>query len=647
MTIGVLYYFALRTTITKETRIKYLLYIYSWVLFVFALIAIVSFQSHTNAIEAAGFSDLHPFRYLYTSLGFSCNVWGTFLIGFLGIMALACYYNRFNKKRRNITIIMMIPVLIGIVRSFSRGIYISLLILFSVFIIAVLRSKMSIKNKLGIFSIIFVIIACIVIPHRKEVLTTLGMTTTISQKRSIDYRIKDNDVAFEILKEHPLFGVGSSNHSLAANEYIYENDNVNYIPITSGLVAQLTSEKGIVGVTLFLVFIGVVIKMLFKEQNRNYGTLIVFACCGALLIRDLTFPVLFDYKGLQVIFLTFLAIYQNRYHAIKEPLATKNTTYIKWLPFVMILMLIAINKRFEHLKEVNDKAIFEFTTGHLNNAMSTISSIENHIPLSINRCVIDWKMYQETHDSHFLVDAENSLKNAITKNPYDIQLKCYLAVIHYAKGEYDMATERMRELVSHFPNNALFRLTLFKFLEDNNNDNISDEAILNLCEAVLLSPRIMETPIFKSIMNNDKSFDDIKDKILIKISYIDDDPIKLARKGKILMVLGDTISAKACLEKSVSNLPNLILPYCYLGIIYCENGDIASGREYFEKAMVLSSSERLTYRCLNKYCNESYDDVDDWSDYSFLFERYGIKFYNWYKTDNLMFDYFMSDIPSG
>ena len=107
-TLVAVYYFVIRGLFTKRARTELLLYLYSWVLFFAAVIAMVSFNIFSQKISTAGFRNMYDFRNLYQPWGFSCNAWGTFSLGFLCLTAFACYCNRRHKTRMAI----MIPIFI-------------------------------------------------------------------------------------------------------------------------------------------------------------------------------------------------------------------------------------------------------------------------------------------------------------------------------------------------------------------------------------------------------------------------------------------------------------------------------------------------------------------------------------------------------
>ncbi len=119
------------------------------------------------------------------------------------------------------------------------------------------------------------------------------------------------------------------------------------------------------------------------------------------------------------------------------------------------------------------------------------------------------------------------------------------------------------------------------------------------------------------------------------------DPVEYARKGKILLALGDTIASERYLNRALDMLPNISLPWCYLGVIACERGDTVAGRQYLTKSYTLNQYEPITLISMNKYLDENIDMshyiISD--PYSFMYGRYTTKFSDWYLSRQVPFTY--------
>ncbi len=128
---------------------------------------------------------------------------------------------------------------------------------------------------------------------------------------------------------------------------------------------------------------------------------------------------------------------------------------------------------------------------------------------------------------------------------------------------------------------------------------------------------------------------------LLDTSTMQEDPVEYARKGKILLVLGDTTASERYLNRALDMLPNISLPWCYLGVIASERGDTAVGRQYFMKSYTLNQYEPLTLTAMNKYldANEDMSRYAVSDPYSFIYNRYTVKFNDWYLSRQISFIY--------
>ena len=643
-TLVAVYYFVIRGLFAKQARSEFLLYLYSWILFFAAVIAMVSFNIFSQKISTAGFDNMYDFRNLYQPWGFSCNAWGTFSLGFLCLTAFACYCNRRHKTRMAIMIPMFIPVLLGVVRSLSRGIYISFPFLLLVFVVSIAASKaLSLRRKAIVLAVAALTLTCVILPYKKDVLRTMRMTETLSQQRSLDSRLNAISIAGEIFGQYPVFGVGNGNYPLAANNIAYEDDNVSYSKFAAGLIAQLPSEKGIVGILILLGFSGAVVWMLFKDKKRDLGTVIVMSSVIALLMRELAFPTLSDYYGAQMILATLLAVYQNKIAALNKSIPTRNVRakVLKWIPFVIVSVMFPFVAIYISDAKKNQEAVRLAIKGELESAGAVLSSsVIKTTPYFVNMAVINWHLFKATDNISYLDKAKGYLKKAIAKNPLDMQLVCFMAVFTDAGGDRPYAVEMLQELIEKYPENSVYRFVMFRTLYGKDK-HFDDENTRHLVKAVRLAPRLMDTPLMHEIEKNERVFSLVKSKLLCDTANMRNDPVEYARKGKILLALGDTIASERYLNRALDMLPNISLPWCYLGVIACERGDTVAGRQYLTKSYTLNQYEPITLISMNKYLDENIDMshyiISD--PYSFMYGRYTTKFSDWYLSRQVPFTY--------
>lgn len=671
LTLGTTYYGALRLGFGKMGRMKPFLFWCSSFLFGMALIATVSFHLFENKVIAAGFEDLYDFRFLHNSLGYLGNVWGTLLIGFLGLIALTAYLYRDRRGLCILLSMMTLPVVWGIVRSFSRGVYAAFGLMTAVFLVSLLAARVSWKRKvLGIIAV-SCFLALLTIPYKAEVLRTLRMTETASQRRSMAGRLHGAAVTLEIIRQHPWVGTGSGNFSLAANEHLYENDYTPFTSIGLGTGFQLPVEKGIIGVLLWLAIPGVLIGMLVKSRRQDVGTIIIFTTLGAVMLREITFPVLLDYAGLQLVVFTLIAVYRNSLLQVRPVYIIPETVvrWIIWSPTLVCTGILVANLCKEAREEANLAGLKALIAGDMQSAESHLVRAGDRLPYRINRSALYWRMFRQTGDRNYLTQAEHNLRAAGVQNPMDIQLTYNLAVVLDAAGASDSSLRLMRGLVGRFPDNALYRVTLFEMAREC--EAPEAEEAENLVRAIELAPDLLQTPLWRDLQVQDsalsaeittalrvraqalcKAIDAEKQgtnldnpkkqrNFSIKNGY---DPLLLAHYGKIMFIFGQRESSAALLGEAAAQLPNLSRPWCHLGILALEEGDTARGLKYMRRVAMLDPEDTLTQRYLTEYVASVRQSGTDNMDtavypYRFLYRKARIKFRAWYDAIPLTFDY--------
>ena len=538
---------------------------------------------------------------------------------------------------------MFIPILLGVVRSFSRGIYISLAFLLTVFVVSIVVSKaLNLRRKVIVLAATASTLTCAILPYKNEVLRTVRMTETMSQQRSLDARLSAIDIAGEIFRQYPIFGVGNGNYPLAANNIAYEDDNVSYSRFAAGLIAQLPSEKGIVGILILLGFACAVVWMLFKDKKRDWGTVIVVSSVAALLMRELAFPTLSDYYGAQMMLATILAAYQNKIASFnKVSVREIGAEVLKYLPLGIVAVIFPFVTISLSDAEKNQEAVQLAISGELENAEAVLSSsVIKTAPCLVNMAIINWRLFKVTDNISYLDKAKGYMKKAIEKNPLDMQLVCFMSVFTDAGGDYASAVEMLRELIEKYPENSVYRFVLFRILYGKY-EHFDHENIEHLVKAVRLAPRLMDTPLMREMEKDERVFSHVRSELLCDTADVYNDPVEYARKGKILLVLGDTVASEYYLNRALYMLPNISLPWCYLGVIACERGDTILGRQYFTKSYTLNRHELLTLHSMNKYLDENID-ISHYimSDpYSFMYSRYATKFSDWYLYRQVPFIY--------
>ncbi|MDR0603088.1 MAG: O-antigen ligase family protein [Bacteroidales bacterium] len=637
-TITVIYYFILRFFFTKK-KIVILLLWESFFFCILSLIGFVSFLLFKERIYLGGFNDLYDFRYIFFPLGNLTNTWANLLLGFLGTICLTIIYA--NNKQKKILFLAIIPIVFGLIVTFSRGTYLTIIFLLFVFALLLIRSKtINWWKKIGIASLVLIGFFSLSIPHLSEVQRTLQINASVSQQRSIEGRVNEGHVAYNIFQKHQITGVGSGNYSLAANEYLYEKDPSTYTSIVSNIAFQFLSEKGIIGICLWIVVFCVIIYLLYFNKKREI--VIIFIFIIAIGIRELTFSVLLNHTGLQLIVITWIAVLQDCLINKKYILNITNSIIrkiIRWLPLLMWVSIFTYDRILLYNNKYNGKCIQAIKSDNIDLAETLINRAHESIPCLINRSSIYCKQYRKTEKNCYLNLAEETLKKAIIKNPKDFQLQHNLAIILILQEKFNDAYTILNQLVNQFPKNPLYHITFSGLLYKTENVEAS---IKHIILAIKLSPAILDTQLFHEIMSKFKNIDSTVYNILkndiVTYPKIEKNPILLAQQAKILLYLGDTITAQSYLKKAVKQMPNLSRPWCYLGVIAFDKGDELSGKRYLTHSMVADPMDNISKFYWKKYTEKVAETNIQELNNNIFTKIYYMKFQKWYNTQPVEFD---------
>ena len=589
LTQSILFYFILRIGFRSEHNMRSLLGTGCVVIGIMAWIAIVSFALFYDSATRAGFEEIYHSRSIYRPLGYLTNAWGSVLIGFLAVTVLALWYYRHRSVAVAVILFtIIVPVGFGLVISFSRGVYLALFLVGA----GALASMWMVRQNGMRIILMFLVASCLCAialwPFRAEVLRTVGMTGTISQQRSIDGRMLSGAIACKLFKERPIAGIGAGNYSLGADPYLYQDTDRSFTSFAPGIISQLLVEKGAAGTAVWGVFGIVCLVVFLKQKRKNALAILIAVFLLAIVLREGTFPVFFEYSSLQVIVFTLLAVWQNNLPACHGGSGSRR--YATLLPVVASLAIFGLSWNLYFIKKENAAAVMAVEQCNLSIADSHLRSRET-LPSLINRSSLNWLHYDKTGNPKWLEAAERDLREAVRLNPRDVQLVYRLACVLQATGQYGAALQLIEELAARFPDNAQYNWTLGCIFQQ---DSCSEKAQKYLVNAIRLMPDLLESQEWRDMAAADTLLAQMVKQALIGTfgMYSDADPIELAKNGKIYYLYGEQNRSFILLYEAVKQLPNLSYPWYYLGMIALNQGDTVRSGACFRRAAFLSPRVR-------------------------------------------------------
>lgn len=599
----VTYYFILRLWLRDVSTVRQFMRILLVFISIISIISLVSFGLFTSLVYDAGFKNLYDFKHLYRPFGSLNNVWGTLMLMFLGIAAIPLFTCVQKEKEVIFTIIPFCLLLVCLVCSFSRGIYICLALSMLLVCYYILTSNDRTNIKVvKLFSLVVVFIGMVCV-FKDDALRTMRLVETESQQRSLQARIDAFDYTWQALKDNPWMGCGTGNYSLAVNEYTFEHNGDSFTNMAPNVCSQLLLEKGVVGTVLwglvFLIECIMLSKCGFVDKRIQIFLFLFFL---VIFAREMSFAAILTDKRLLATLAILLVLSQYNISngegwgvTLPKPVCT-----------IMIIICFSGLGVYQFVfwhdqKCYQDYSAFVSEKDYVS-AYERVNQARDNVASNVLASSACMAIYDEHQDGRYLELAQKHMDWAVKLSPNDAYLLGCRAVVQY-QNKKEKALGEAKSLVSRFPENPSYRLLLAKMLYG---DGERKESVLHFAKAVIASPSILESRAWKDFVKSDIDITDgIMDSIRFETSNKPDNLLQLSRYGKLLYLLGDSAVAKEYLSGVAAMLPNLKTPWVYLAKIAGDN----------------ASSELLRHLTIWNDTSSEYND-----DYS----NYNVKSMHWY-----------------
>ena len=483
------------------------------------LLAISSFFIFRNSVLNAGFEDTYHFRFLFRPLGYITNVWAEVLLVLLGWI---CFVRRYS-------VLFLFLCISAILLSFSRGAYLSL----GIYLLGGLLWIKTKQIKIRLLAISFIAIAltaCFLSPEMK---TTLQMNHTVSQRQSTEGRIDTAQAAWNAFNKHPLLGYGSGCFTYAIDHAMNQDSTHPYTSFAPNVLAQLLVEKGAFGAMLYLLLAIAVLYFIWKHRERSESR-IIFCVLLALLVKEMTQATLLSVPFTFFMLYVLLAFLQSGEVVMEEKMERKASGYI--LPGVALVCFIAWN-------------------------IPSLQSMEA-TPKLVNKAIEEMAHYKNDAKTEHLNEAAKALEEASERHPEDLQITYLQSRLYCAKREIGEAETSLNRLVTAYPKNSLYLVTLSDIQYQQGKKELALQSFVN---AVRYMPRLLTNKRIRRWQQTDTLFyQKLHNRLLLLRPAPGDTPSDYARYGYIARWC-DNPSADEYLQKAVSAVPNLATPWRLLG----------------------------------------------------------------------------------
>ena len=601
-------YVICRLCLTSIRRLKSVLRYMVAFEFVILLVGLVAWTGFREQVYVSGFGSLYEFRSRFTPWGCIVNLWGAFLIASVGNILLAYLYCRNNRKYlASLTVVFALLVWSGM-GTFSRTVYVLYAMLLFILIVLTVASgrKYRFSWLLGAY-IVTVAVFCFT-DRAGDVAKVVRMYDTVSQQRSVGGRIDAFAAVDDILNDRVITGVGSGNYTLAANDFLYENDDSAFTNYASSGYLQLFVEKGIIGVIIYGCQILSVLLLLLRGlfRHKRLDALISVSSMILLAGKEMTFAVIEDFPGIQVLYI---------------------------IPIIGVLNIMP--GRRSGFISVRTKNVYSTAVLTVISIVVFLEKSGEKTPDFIQRGCESGAEYIRLGNDSDLSNAISSFGQTMTLNQYDNVQRYNMAVLYLQSGHFYKASGILDSLIRRCPENALYRTVNAK-MEMMLGDTLA--GVREYAAAIILDPRITDDLEWED-MKKDRIclYKAIKAKVFgfaADNATYRQDPIKSAKLGKLMLEFGCSDKAESCLRNALEMLPNLGRAWYNLGLVLLQRQESVEAEQCFRKASFLLPGDET----IKEYLHTGDPDVlQKEKEYGCFIKarsaEYSRKFRTWYRRD--------------
>lgn len=510
--IGLVLYMLGRKLFLQEKYSNFFFVVVAGIMTVAVTFSVITFGVFRQTALGSGFDNIYFVRSHFRPLGFTNNAWSEITLAMIAFSMIA-------GKLRNI--LMFLSVVSTLV-TFSRGAYISLFLLFLLMLIVNKRRQRVQTLFIAMSSILLVAVFC-----HKEMLTTLSMNSSYSQKASTEWRLNATESSINLAYKHPLVGYGCGTYTMVSES----GDIDDYSSFAPNLPVMLLIENGLLGLGIFTAIVLSFAWRIWKNKSNKHIKEI--GCVlFVILLKEMSQATLLHTRCLWLLSLFLLAYVSSLGGEISEMKKGR----LLWV-LTICLSLVFLNLRSLY----NDGRML---SGVIKAGLKQLETGKKISP-----------------DNFFVVD---NLRKASHKEPFDPYIKYIASEVYIHQGKVKEGVTLLSQLCRDYPRNALFAFSCgnaYYLLNEN------DKAVSYWREGIVLYPRLLFSKEYFEIQSSAPMLFRSLNKEILKC-YPKGELMgakESAKWGFILNRFGYKNEAIRQIRHSVAELPNLSIPWLILG----------------------------------------------------------------------------------
>jgi len=222
-------------------------------------------QAATEGLLKTSYGGSARVQSLYSDAGFHAHA----IIVFMGLALPWVLYGR-TRNIRILTAILILAYIINLIGTGARTGWVAMGCAMAVFLLLIQHRHKYLLWAVSIISVIVVFLASTLIPH-------LPTMERLHLKGSISWswRLDTNLQGIDMIRDHPLLGVGTGNYLVEYTNYLENYPSLSRLMMgwLHNSYLQIWIENGTIGLIVFLVFLAVMasglINAYYKPANRE------------------------------------------------------------------------------------------------------------------------------------------------------------------------------------------------------------------------------------------------------------------------------------------------------------------------------------------------------------------------------------------
>jgi O-antigen ligase len=265
-------------------------------------------RRNLRALELPQLIDFRNLIWFLNPVGMSIGEWVTVLFVMLPFPVILFIRYRRSRLARVVTMIVFAGIVFMIVGTFNRGAYVALFAAFAIGSILFYAYRLFPLKKILLFDTVVVALVIITLmPLARPFIATLSVVKTTSQTRSLEARRSIWTNSFDIVKEHPLLGIGTNNFAMRYVAFDESADGT-FVLRPFNYFLHLLIEKGVLGLLVYLLLLFSFfivshrkVRLLQGDVYRASVVVCFMIAYAAVMVRDLSESSILANRGASVI----------------------------------------------------------------------------------------------------------------------------------------------------------------------------------------------------------------------------------------------------------------------------------------------------------------------------------------------------------